>query len=93
MVLIAAMAVSFGTQDFISGGVIAALVVLNVGVGTINEYNAEKVSPAESLGYLSYLLLTCSVIRLLTDGSSPRGSGKSYSDSYSKRKQPKSHRW
>lgn len=34
----------FGTQDYISGGVIAALVVLNVAVGTINEYKAEKVS-------------------------------------------------
>ena len=33
LVLIAAMAVSFGTQDFIAGGVIAALVILNVTVG------------------------------------------------------------
>lgn len=44
LVLIAAMAVSFGTMDWVSGGVIAALVVLNVGVGTVNEYKAEKVS-------------------------------------------------
>lgn len=36
--------VGFGTQDYISGGVIAALVFLNVGVSTINEYQAEKVS-------------------------------------------------
>jgi Na+-exporting ATPase len=43
LVLIAAMAVSFGTMDWVSGGVIAALVILNVGVGTINEYKAEKV--------------------------------------------------
>lgn len=51
MVLIAAMAVSFGTQDYISGGVIAALVVLNVGVGTINEYKAEKtVAALEAVG-------------------------------------------
>ena len=51
LVLIAAMAVSFGTQDFISGGVIAALVVINVGVGTINEYQAEKtVAALEAIG-------------------------------------------
>ncbi|KAJ9123082.1 hypothetical protein QFC22_001272 [Naganishia vaughanmartiniae] len=51
LVLIAAMAVSFGTQDFISGGVIAALIVINVGVGTINEYNAEKtVAALEAIG-------------------------------------------
>ncbi|KAL7006511.1 hypothetical protein EMMF5_003932 [Cystobasidiomycetes sp. EMM_F5] len=51
MVLIAAAAVSFGTQDYISGGVIAALVFLNVGVGTINEYKAEKVVAAlEAVG-------------------------------------------
>ena len=34
----------FHPADYISGGVIAALVILNVGVGTINEYKAEKVS-------------------------------------------------
>jgi len=51
LVLIAAMAVSFGTSDFISGGVIAALVVINVGVGTINEYKAEKtVAALEAIG-------------------------------------------
>ena len=38
------MAVSFGTSDWISGGVILALVVLNVAVGTVNEWQAEKVS-------------------------------------------------
>ncbi|KAL7419667.1 hypothetical protein Q5752_005581 [Cryptotrichosporon argae] len=32
VVLIAAMAVSFGTQDFISGGVIASLVALNISI-------------------------------------------------------------
>ncbi|KAJ9104970.1 hypothetical protein QFC19_003767 [Naganishia cerealis] len=51
LVLIAAMAVSFGTQDFISGGVIAALIVINVGVGTVNEYQAEKtVAALEAIG-------------------------------------------
>ena len=48
LVLISAMAVSFGTMDWVSGGVIAALVILNVGVGTVNEYKAEKVSYRET---------------------------------------------
>ena len=41
--LVAAMATSFGTMDWISGGVIAALVILNVTVGTYTEWQAEKV--------------------------------------------------
>ncbi len=40
---VAAMAVSLGTMDWISGGVIAALVILNVVVGTVTEWQAEKV--------------------------------------------------
>ena len=40
----AAMAVSLGTFDYTSGGVIAALVILNVATGTVNEWKAEKVS-------------------------------------------------
>ncbi|WWC97573.1 potassium/sodium efflux P-type ATPase, fungal-type [Kwoniella sp. B9012] len=51
VILIAAMAVSFGTMDWISGGVIGALVVLNVTVGTITEWQAEKtVASLESVG-------------------------------------------
>jgi len=64
LVLIAAMAVSFGTMDWsvrfavssahacrISGGVIFALVALNVGTGTISQYKAEKtVAALESVG-------------------------------------------
>ncbi|KAJ9125453.1 hypothetical protein QFC22_000414 [Naganishia vaughanmartiniae] len=42
MVLLAAMAVSFGTQDWIEAGVIAALVALNVTVGFTQEWKAEK---------------------------------------------------
>lgn len=38
------MAVSFGTFDWISGGVIAALIILNVAVGGYTEWEAEKVS-------------------------------------------------
>nr|ODN85706.1 potassium/sodium efflux P-type ATPase, fungal-type [Cryptococcus depauperatus CBS 7841] len=42
LILVAAMAVSFGTTDWISGGVIAALVILNVSVGAFTEWQAEK---------------------------------------------------
>lgn len=38
------MAVSLGTFDWISGGVIAALILLNVAVGGYTEWEAEKVS-------------------------------------------------
>jgi len=51
LVLIAAMVVSFGTMDWISGGVIAALVFLNVVVGAVTEWQAEKtVASLESVG-------------------------------------------
>jgi Na+-exporting ATPase len=42
--IVAAMAVSFGTMDWISGDVIAALVLLNVSVGACTEWQAEQVS-------------------------------------------------
>lgn len=58
IVLIAAMAVSFGTQDWISGGVIAALVIVNVAVGTVNEYKAEKtVAALEKIGAPSAVVM------------------------------------
>ncbi|KAM5494220.1 P-type ATPase [Microsporum canis] len=41
-VLIMAMAVSFGIQSWIEGGVIAAVIVLNIVVGFFQEYAAEK---------------------------------------------------
>ena len=41
LVLIAAMAVSFGIGSYIEGGVIAAVIILNVVVGFIQEYKAE----------------------------------------------------
>lgn len=60
LVLIAAMAVSFGTQDFIAGGVIAALVVVNVGVGTVNEHQAEKtVAALEAIGSPTAVVVRC----------------------------------
>ncbi|KAL4865262.1 hypothetical protein BDV12DRAFT_174880 [Aspergillus spectabilis] len=51
LVLILAMAVSFGIQSWIEGGVIAAVIVLNIVVGFFQEYAAEKTM--ESLHSLS----------------------------------------
>ncbi|KAK5122327.1 hypothetical protein LTR85_004238 [Meristemomyces frigidus] len=42
LVLILAMAVSFGIQSWIEGGVIAAVIFVNVAVGFVQEYKAEK---------------------------------------------------
>ncbi|PGH15898.1 potassium/sodium efflux P-type ATPase, fungal-type [Helicocarpus griseus UAMH5409] len=42
LVLILAMAVSFGIQSWIEGGVICAVIVLNIIVGFFQEYAAEK---------------------------------------------------
>ncbi|EAS32084.3 potassium/sodium efflux P-type ATPase, fungal-type [Coccidioides immitis RS] len=42
LVLIMAMAVSFGIQSFIEGGVVAAVIILNIIVGFFQEYAAEK---------------------------------------------------
>ncbi|KAL4960409.1 cation-translocating P-type ATPase [Aspergillus stella-maris] len=51
LVLILAMAVSFGIQSWIEGGVIAAVIALNIVVGFFQEYAAEKTM--ESLHSLS----------------------------------------
>lgn len=37
-----AMAVSFGISSYIEGGVIAAVIILNIVVGFFQEFNAEK---------------------------------------------------
>ncbi|KAJ3511928.1 hypothetical protein NLJ89_g3815 [Agrocybe chaxingu] len=42
MVLLAALALSFGVEDFVEGSVIAAVIVLNTTVGFFQEYRAEK---------------------------------------------------
>ncbi|KAL8957137.1 MAG: hypothetical protein Q9193_005509, partial [Seirophora villosa] len=42
LVLIMAMAVSFGIGSYIEGGVISAVIVLNIVVGFMQEFNAEK---------------------------------------------------
>ncbi|KAK0455617.1 uncharacterized protein EV420DRAFT_1552259 [Desarmillaria tabescens] len=51
LVLLAALALSFGVQDFIEGAVIAAVIALNTTVGFFQEYRAEKTM--ESLRQLS----------------------------------------
>lgn len=58
-VLILAMAVSFGIGSYIEGGVIAAVVILNIIVGFYQEFNAEKTM--DSLRSLSSP--TASVVR------------------------------
>ncbi|GAA5980349.1 hypothetical protein JCM5350_000952 [Sporobolomyces pararoseus] len=42
LVLVACMAVSFGIQSWIEGGVIAAVIGINVGVGFFQEYSSAK---------------------------------------------------
>ncbi|CAK9782312.1 putative calcium-transporting ATPase 3 [Cutaneotrichosporon oleaginosum] len=43
VILIGAMAVSFGVMDWIAGGVIAGLILLNISVGAWTEWEAEKI--------------------------------------------------
>jgi len=42
LVLVLAMALSYGVTDYIEGGVITAVIVLNVGIGFYQEFQAEK---------------------------------------------------
>ncbi|KAJ7182704.1 sodium transport ATPase [Mycena crocata] len=42
LVLVAAMAIGYGVQDWVEGGVITAVIVLNVAIGFFQEYKAEK---------------------------------------------------
>ena len=42
LVLLLAMAASFGIHSYIEGGVISAVIVLNIVVGFYQEFNAEK---------------------------------------------------
>jgi Na+-exporting ATPase len=42
LILIIAMAVSFAIKSWIEGGVITAIIVLNIVVGFMQEFNAEK---------------------------------------------------
>lgn len=40
--LLFATAVSFGIQDWVEGGVLAGVIVLNVSIGFFQEFKAEK---------------------------------------------------
>lgn len=42
LVLIIAMAVSFAIESWIEGGVVTAIIMLNIVVGFMQEFNAEK---------------------------------------------------
>ncbi|KAI1076889.1 potassium/sodium eff [Whalleya microplaca] len=59
MVLVLVMALSFAISDFIEGGVIAAVILLNIVVGLIQDYRAEQT--IQSLYALS--APTCKVVR------------------------------
>lgn len=63
LVLLLAMAVSFGIRSWIEGGVVAVIIILNIVVGFLQEFQAEKTM--DSLRSLSSP--TANVIR---DGSS-----------------------
>ncbi|KAI0014838.1 potassium/sodium eff [Xylariomycetidae sp. FL0641] len=59
MVLVLVMAISFAIQDYIEGGVISAVILLNIIVGFVQDYRAEQT--IQSLCALS--APTCKVIR------------------------------
>ncbi|KAL6150296.1 P-type ATPase [Exserohilum turcicum] len=42
LILIAAMAVSFAIKSWVEGGVVTAIIILNVVIGFVQEFNAEK---------------------------------------------------
>ncbi|KAJ8099209.1 hypothetical protein POJ06DRAFT_256334 [Lipomyces tetrasporus] len=42
LVLVLAMALSYGVNDYVEGGVITAVIVLNIVVGVVQEYRAEQ---------------------------------------------------
>lgn len=67
LVLFISMAISFGIKDFIAGGVIAGVIGINVVVGFIQEYKAEKTM--DSLRSLSSP--SARVIRNGSDGTIP----------------------
>ncbi|TGZ81585.1 potassium/sodium eff [Ascodesmis nigricans] len=58
LVLVFAMALSYGTSDYVEGGVITAVIVLNIVIGFWQEFNAEKtVDSLRSLSSPSALVL------------------------------------
>ncbi|KAF7128249.1 hypothetical protein CNMCM5793_002791 [Aspergillus hiratsukae] len=61
MVLLITMAISFGIHDYIEGGVITAVIVLNIVVGFVQDYRAEKT-------IMSLHRLSAPVCKVLRDG-------------------------
>ncbi|KAK9458864.1 uncharacterized protein V1516DRAFT_629715 [Lipomyces oligophaga] len=55
------MSLSYGTRDWIEGGVITAVIALNIGIGFIQDYNAEKTMK-------SLLSLSAPIATVLRDG-------------------------
>ncbi|PGH27637.1 potassium/sodium efflux P-type ATPase, fungal-type [Polytolypa hystricis UAMH7299] len=61
LVLVITMALSFGIQDYIEGGVITAVILLNIVVGFVQDYRAEQT-------ILSLQALSAPVSKVLRDG-------------------------
>ncbi|KAJ5780723.1 ATPase P-type K/Mg/Cd/Cu/Zn/Na/Ca/Na/H-transporter [Penicillium paradoxum] len=61
LVLLITMALSFGIDDYIEGGVITAVIVLNIVVGFVQDYRAEKT-------ILSLQRLSAPVCKVIRDG-------------------------
>ncbi|KAE8146938.1 hypothetical protein BDV25DRAFT_43570 [Aspergillus avenaceus] len=61
LVLLITMAVSFGIDDYIEGGVITAVILLNIVVGFVQDYRAEK-------DIMSLHRLSAPVCKVLRDG-------------------------
>ncbi|KAJ5124465.1 ATPase P-type K/Mg/Cd/Cu/Zn/Na/Ca/Na/H-transporter [Penicillium bovifimosum] len=61
LVLLITMALSFGIDDYIEGGVITAVIVLNIVVGFVQDYRAEKT-------ILSLHRLSAPICKVLRDG-------------------------
>ncbi|KAE8164753.1 hypothetical protein BDV40DRAFT_298074 [Aspergillus tamarii] len=61
LVLLITMAISFGIDDYIEGGVITAVILLNIIVGFVQDYRAEKT-------IMSLQRLSAPVCKVLRDG-------------------------
>ncbi|KAH7051338.1 potassium/sodium efflux P-type ATPase [Macrophomina phaseolina] len=62
LVLVIVMALSFGIDDYIEGGVITAVILLNIVVGFVQDYHAEK-------AIMSLYALSAPVSKVMRDGS------------------------
>ncbi|KAL1614570.1 hypothetical protein SLS54_009632 [Diplodia seriata] len=62
LVLLIVMALSFGIDDYIEGGVITAVILLNIVVGFVQDYHAEK-------AIMSLYALSAPVSKVMRDGA------------------------